>query len=58
MMVKLEMISGPFQATFSPSSRGTPSQTVCAERIIISCSTEIYIDVTRTTDTSLDVMLT
>ena len=42
MMVMLEMISGPFQAIFLPSSRGTQSQTVRAENRIISYSMEIY----------------
>ena len=43
MMVKPGMISGPFHAIFYlPSSHGTQSQTVRAERRIISYSTEIY----------------
>ena len=41
-MVKLVMISGPFQAIYSLVPRGTQSQIVRAERIIISYSTEIY----------------
>ena len=43
VMVKLGMISGPFQAIFClPSSRGAQSQTVRAERSITPYSTEIH----------------
>ena len=41
-MVKLEIISGPFQAIFSPSSRGTQSQSVRADRRIIFYSAEVH----------------
>ena len=36
------MISGPCQAIYLPSSRGTQSQTARAERRIIPCSSEIH----------------
>ena len=42
MMRKLEMITGPFQAIYFPSSRGTQSQTVRAERRIISHSAAVH----------------
>ena len=54
MMVKQETIFGPFRKLHSPSSRGTESQTVRAERRIIPKSTENYRSEQGTT---LDVML-
>ena len=47
MMVKLRMISGPFQAT--------GLNCMCREEPFLDPLK--YIDVTRTTETSLDVML-
>ena len=42
MMVKLEIIGGPFHQFHVPSSRGTPGQTVRAERSVVPNSTEIH----------------
>ena len=53
MMVKLGMISGPFQAiSFTVITRNPASNCTCREKNQLK-----YTDVTRTTETSLDVML-
>ena len=54
MMVKLGMVSGPFQANlvFTVITWNPQSNCTCREKTQLK-----YTDVTRTTDTSLDVML-
>ena len=56
MMVKQEMISGPFQATLCTVITLNPESTVRAERSIIPYSTEKHRR-NQATHTSLDVML-
>ena len=56
-MVKLEMISGPFQAIFFCSHHVEPRVKLYVPREASFPIPLKYIDVTRATNTSLDVML-